>query len=62
MTTRTAVGNVEEAVGVSEPTHDSGAASRPRISPETEADKVRRQMHLRRKIKLARRALTAHRR
>ena len=61
MTTRAAVSSVEE--DVSEPTHDSGAASRPRISPQTEADKVRRQMHLRRKIRLARRALTAgHRR
>ncbi len=32
------------------------------VSPETEADKIRRQMHVRRKIKLARRALAAHRR
>jgi hypothetical protein len=60
MSTRAAVSSVD--VSVPAPADDSGAASRPRISPETEADKVRRQMHLRRKIKLARRALTAGRR
>lgn len=40
----------------------SAAPPAPRVSVETEADKIRRQMHVRRKIKLARRALTAHRR
>jgi hypothetical protein len=41
---------------------DQADAPGPRVPVETEADKVRRQLHLRRKITLARRALAAHRR
>lgn len=61
--TKTAVtSTIEVGVETSEPAQASTEAPGKWLSPETEADKIRRQMHLRRKIKLARRALAAHRR
>lgn len=61
MTTKAAVSSLEESIAPPEETGGSGAVARPRASPETDADKVRRQLLLRRKIKIARRALLAHR-
>ena len=62
MSTKPAVSTIEARVDTSDPARPSVDAPGPRLSPETEADKIRRQMHLRRKIRLARRALAAHRR
>lgn len=58
-----AVVEVTEAatVELSAAAGDLGGVSPRRSSTETEADKVRRQQHLRRKTKLARHALTANR-
>ncbi len=51
----------EAAADGSEPVDDLGAAPHRQGSAATEADKVRRQQHLRRKARLARAAMTANR-
>jgi hypothetical protein len=52
---------IEAAEERSEPAPELGGEAPRRSSAQTEADKVRVQQQLRRKVKLARRAMAAHR-
>ena len=62
MSETTAATTIETRVEASESALPAEAAPASRVPAETEADKMRRQLHVRRKIVLARRALAAHRR
>jgi hypothetical protein len=50
-----------EVIERSDPAEGPGGDARRRSSAETDADRVRRQQYIRRKTKLARGALAAHR-